>query len=92
MVPQFKSLRSIQDADDLLEELGAPDRCCRSYEPWSLMDCAFEELMVALADNLWKGKRNTDLENIVVDTCNILERMFGVVPIGTLKNLVNKYL
>ncbi len=30
------------------------------------MECSLEELLVALADNLWKGKRNTQLEDIVI--------------------------
>ncbi|WP_334807407.1 hypothetical protein [Nostoc sp.] len=30
------------------------------------MECSFEKLLVALADNLWKGKRNTQLEDIVI--------------------------
>jgi HD superfamily phosphodiesterase len=141
MAEQFKTFRSIQDAYDLLLELGAPDRllqhvklvgevaeililqfqklglvfdvdwirlgvafhdvgkilhsselvekgtqheaagemmllaqgvepkiarCCRSHGQWSQLDCAFEELVVALADNLWKGKRNNELENQVI--------------------------
>jgi hypothetical protein len=30
------------------------------------MTCAFEELIVALADNLWKGKRHPELEHRVM--------------------------
>jgi HD domain len=41
-------------------------RCCRSHAQWSKMPCAFEELIVTLADNLWKGKRNPELENRVI--------------------------
>jgi putative nucleotidyltransferase with HDIG domain len=41
-------------------------RCCRSHGQWQKMECDFEELVVALADNLWKGKRNTELENNVI--------------------------
>ena len=41
-------------------------RCCRSHGQWQTMECSFEELVVALADHLWKGKRNTDLENKVI--------------------------
>jgi HD domain len=40
-------------------------RCCRSHGQWQKIECDFEELVVALADNLWKGKRNTELENKV---------------------------
>jgi hypothetical protein len=41
-------------------------RCCRSHGQWQTMDCCFEELLVALADTLWKGKRNTQLEGEVI--------------------------
>jgi hypothetical protein len=41
-------------------------RCCRSHGQWQTMECSLEELLVALADNLWKGKRNTQLEDIVI--------------------------
>jgi HD domain len=41
-------------------------RCCRSHGQWQTIECSFEELVIALADNLWKGKRNTDLENKVI--------------------------
>jgi HD domain len=42
-------------------------QCCRSHGQWQQMQCSFEELMVAPADNLWKGKRNIDLEHLVID-------------------------
>jgi HD domain len=41
-------------------------RCCRSHGQWQTMECTLEELLVALADTLWKGKRSHDLENLVV--------------------------
>jgi HD domain len=41
-------------------------RCCRSHGQWQTMECTLEELLVALADTLWKGKRGHDLENLVV--------------------------
>jgi HD domain len=41
-------------------------RCCRSHSQWQTMECTLEELLVALADTLWKGKRIRDLENLVV--------------------------
>jgi HD domain len=41
-------------------------RCCRSHGQWQTMDCCFEELLVALADSLWKGKRINQLENTVI--------------------------
>ena len=42
-------------------------RCCLSHARWQTMDCTIEEWLVALADTLWKGKRNDELENIVID-------------------------
>lgn len=30
------------------------------------MECSLEELFVALADTLWKGKRNSQLEDLVI--------------------------
>jgi hypothetical protein len=41
-------------------------RCCRSHGQWQTMDCCFEERLVALADKLWKGKRNAQLEGEIV--------------------------
>lgn len=41
-------------------------RCCRSHGQWQQLECSFEELVVALADNLWKGKRNRELEERVI--------------------------
>jgi hypothetical protein len=40
-------------------------RCCRSHGQWQKIECSFEELVVALADNLWKGKRIIELERKV---------------------------
>ena len=42
-------------------------RCCVTHAAWSLPDVSFEEQTVALADKLWKGKREEALELIVVD-------------------------
>jgi hypothetical protein len=42
-------------------------RCCVSHARWREMDCALEELLVALADKLWKGVRVADLETLVID-------------------------
>jgi putative nucleotidyltransferase with HDIG domain len=42
-------------------------RCCVSHGQWQTMDCSLEELVVALADTLWKGKRDEGLENKIVD-------------------------
>ncbi len=41
-------------------------RICVSHAQWATMDCSLEELLVALADKLWKGKREDDLERRVV--------------------------
>jgi hypothetical protein len=41
-------------------------RCCVSHARWR-EDCALEELVVALADKLWKGVRVPDLEMRVID-------------------------
>ena len=42
-------------------------QCCVTHATWSLPDVSFEEQTVALADKLWKGKREEALELVVVD-------------------------
>jgi hypothetical protein len=42
-------------------------RCCVSHAAWRQPDVTFEELSVALADKLWKGKREAELELTVID-------------------------
>ncbi|MBW4619402.1 MAG: HD domain-containing protein [Cyanosarcina radialis HA8281-LM2] len=42
-------------------------RCCRSHGRWQTMECSLEELLVALADTLWKGKRDRQLEDSIVN-------------------------
>lgn len=42
-------------------------RCCVSHAQWATMTCSLEELLVALADALWKGVRREALEKKVVD-------------------------
>ncbi len=42
-------------------------RCCMSHACWADMEVSFEELVVAIADTLWKGKRNEVLEKRVVE-------------------------
>jgi len=42
-------------------------RCCLSHARWHKMECSLEELIVALADTLWKGKRIDALELEVID-------------------------
>lgn len=42
-------------------------RCCLSHARWSTMTVSLEELLVALADKLWKGVRNAELERRVIE-------------------------
>lgn len=42
-------------------------RCCVSHAAWQDPGNSFEELSVALADKLWKGKREEALELLVID-------------------------
>lgn len=42
-------------------------RVCLSHARWSSMEASLEELLVALADKLWKGVRNEKLEQLVID-------------------------
>jgi hypothetical protein len=42
-------------------------KCCISHSAWRDPDVTFEERTVALADKLWKGARDTDLELAVID-------------------------
>jgi hypothetical protein len=61
----------------LLQQGLSPElaRCCVSHGQWQTVDCSFEELLVALADTLWKGKRNEELEKRVVEkTVQLLAR------------------
>jgi hypothetical protein len=48
----------------LLERGVSPElaRICRSHSQWASMATSFEELIVALADKLWKGVRHPELE------------------------------
>jgi hypothetical protein len=41
--------------------------CCVSHAAWAASGVTFEELTVALADKLWKGKREEALELLVID-------------------------
>jgi hypothetical protein len=59
-----------QAGEALLLEHGvqpAVARCCVSHGAWHLPDVSFEERMVALADKLWKGKRDSALELSIID-------------------------
>lgn len=42
-------------------------RCCVSHAAWQDEAVSFEERSVALADKLWKGKREEALELLVID-------------------------
>ena len=42
-------------------------RFCVSHAAWNWPDVSLEERVVALADKLWKGKRDSDLELNVID-------------------------
>ena len=58
------------EGEALLLERGWPPglaRICRTHAAWSDPSCTLEELLVALADKLWKGKREPELEARVVD-------------------------
>jgi len=63
--------RHEQAGQSLLIERGVkPDiaRFCVTHAAWHEPECALEDLLVALADKLWKGKREQDLEARVLDT------------------------
>ena len=42
-------------------------RCCVTHAKWNGVDVSFEERSIALADKLWKGKREESLELAVID-------------------------
>ena len=50
------------------EGLGDLARFCVTHADWDRDDLPLEDLLVALADKLWKGKRVADLERRVVDS------------------------
>jgi hypothetical protein len=54
----------------LLLDRGVPAklaRVCRSHAQWASLDSSLEELVIALADKLWKGVRVPALEELVID-------------------------
>ncbi|GAB2888979.1 HD domain-containing protein [Microbulbifer echini] len=58
------------DGEALLLEKGVSPRlarCCMSHARWQEMECSLEELLIALSDKLWKGKRVEELELLVID-------------------------
>ncbi|MDP4182752.1 MAG: HD domain-containing protein [Bacillota bacterium] len=65
-----------EEGEKILIKLGIDPnlaRCCLSHARYNNMNCSIEELIVALADKLWKGKRDETLELKVVDA--IAERL-----------------
>ena len=60
--------------------LGIPShiaRFCRTHAHWDNPDNTIEDLLVALADTLWKGCRKTELENLAIaKIASLLERDF----------------
>lgn len=55
---------------ELLLSLGVEPkiaRCCVSHSQFSTMECSIEELIIALSDKLWKGKRVKRLEMRIID-------------------------
>ncbi|HWB78868.1 MAG TPA: hypothetical protein VG755_28095 [Nannocystaceae bacterium] len=53
----------------LLDHRVTPEvaRMCLSHARWDAMPVSLEELLVALADKLWKGARKPLLEQLVID-------------------------
>lgn len=52
-------------------------RCCLSHARWKTMECSLEELIIALADKLWKGKREVELEKKVIERISkLIDRDF----------------
>ena len=63
------------DGERLLLDNGVQSdiaRCCLSHARFKEMDVSFEELLVALSDKLWKGKRVEELELRVIDHIGVL--------------------
>src|ERR1035438_7171932 len=54
---------------EVLKQSGIPDslaRFPRTHGSWKSTDATLEDLLVSLADKIWKGKRQDDLELILV--------------------------
>jgi HD domain len=67
---QVKGNRHEAAGEQLLLERGVDPklaRCCRSHGQWQTLECSLEELLVALADKLWKGQRVQPLEELVLN-------------------------
>ncbi len=57
---------------EMLLAAGASPEVARvslSHARWSTMPVTLEELIIALADKLWKGVRISELENMVITEC-----------------------
>lgn len=55
--------------EHMLLELGVQPqlaRCCVSHAQFDSMQCSLEELLIALSDTLWKGKRVEHLERRIL--------------------------
>lgn len=55
---------------ELLVEHGFPERLARfarTHASWTEQGIEFEDLVVSLADKVWKAKRVQDLENLIVE-------------------------
>lgn len=58
------------DGEALMLANGVPPdiaRCCVTHAQWQHADVSFEERSIALADKLWKGKREEALELAIID-------------------------
>jgi len=54
----------------LLLDRDVPERLARfarTHASWAADDIRLEDLLVSLADKVWKGKRVADLEQLVID-------------------------
>lgn len=61
-------VRHCEEGAKLLRQAGWPEKVtsfCLSHENWGA-SASLEELLVALADNLWKGKRVAELEERII--------------------------
>jgi hypothetical protein len=61
----------------VLLERGVPApiaRVCRSHAQWATLETSLEELVVALADKLWKDARVPALEERIIDAAATLAR------------------
>jgi hypothetical protein len=79
------------DGCGLLERLGVPShlaRFTRTHGAWDREPVAIEDLLVALADTIWKGQRISSLEDLIV---NRISQVIGEARwevFGTLDEIV----